>query len=112
MKISEIITEYINTNEKIENTNKKLKGLRDYNKKLTDGIIHFMENNKKADITYKNSTFELKKNKSSSVISQKLLKDSLTSYFNNDEKVKNVLNHILNNRTQTEKTELKFKQSN
>ena len=76
MKISEIITEYINTNEKIENTNKKLKGLRDYNKKLTDGIIHFMENNKKADITYKNSTFELKKNTSNSVISQKLLKDS------------------------------------
>ena len=113
MKISEIITEYINTNEKIENNNKKLKGLRDYNKKLTDGIIHFMENNKKSDITYKNSTFELKKNKSSSVISQKLLKDSLMSYFNNDdEKVKNVLNHILNNRTQTEKTELKFKQSN
>ena len=47
MKISEIINEYITTNEKRNNLNKKLKGLREYNKKLTDGIIHFMEKIKK-----------------------------------------------------------------
>jgi len=109
MKISEIINEYINTNEKINNLNNKMKDLKDYNKKLSDGIIHFMEKNKKNDLSYNNTQFELKQNKSQSTISQKLLKESLHSYFNDDDKTNKILKHILNNRISTEKTELKFK---
>tara|TARA_B110000114_G_C14922271_1_gene328960 strand:+ start:431 stop:775 length:345 start_codon:yes stop_codon:yes gene_type:complete len=109
MKISEIINEYVSTNEKMSNLNNKMKDLKDYNKKLCDGIIHFMEKNKKKDLAYNNSQFELKQNKSQSTISQKLLKESLQSYFNDNETVNKVLKHILNNRVLTEKTELKFK---
>jgi hypothetical protein len=109
MKISEIINEYINTNEKINNLNNKTKELKDYNKKLSDGIIHFMEKNKKSDLSYNNTQFELKKNKSQSTISQKLLKDSLQSYFNDNDKSNKILKHILDNRVSSEKTELKFK---
>ena len=61
MKISEIINEYINTNDKINNMNNKMKELKDYNKKLSDGIIHFMEKNNKNDLSYNNTQFELKK---------------------------------------------------
>lgn len=109
MKISEIINEYINTNDKINNMNNKMKELKDYNKKLSDGIIHFMEKNNKNDLSYNNTQFELKKNKSQSTISQKLLKDSLQSYFEDDDKANKIMKHILNNRVLTEKTELKFK---
>jgi len=109
MKISEIINEYISTNEKMNNLNNKMKDLKDYNKKLSDGIIHFMEKNNKNDLSYNNSQFELKKNKSQSTISQKLLKESLQSYFNDDDKANKIMKHILNNRVLTEKTELKFK---
>jgi hypothetical protein len=109
MKISEIINEYINTNDKINNMNNKMKELKDYNKKLSDGIIHFMEKNNKNDLSYNNTQFELKKNKSQSTISQKLLKDSLQSYFEDDDKTNKIMKHILNNRVLTEKTELKFK---
>ena len=109
MKISEIINEYINTNQKMNNLNNKIKDLKDYNKKLSDGIIHFMEKNKKNDLSYNNTQFELKQNKSQSTISQKLLKESLQSYFNDDDKTNKLLKHILNNRVLTEKTELKFK---
>tara|TARA_Y100000589_G_C27121699_1_gene616738 strand:- start:567 stop:908 length:342 start_codon:yes stop_codon:yes gene_type:complete len=109
MKISEIINEYINTNDKINNMNNKMKELKDYNKKLSDGIIHFMEKNNKNDLSYNNTQFELKKNKSQSTISQKLLKDSLQSYFKDDDKANKIMKHILNSRVLTEKTELKFK---
>ena len=109
MKISEIINEYVNTNDKINTLNTKIKDLKEYNKKLSDGIIHFMEKNNKSDLDYNKKHFELKKNKSQSVISQKLLKDSLKSYFNDTQKAEQVLKHILNNRVLTEKTELKFK---
>jgi hypothetical protein len=109
MKISEIINEYINTNDKINNMNNKMKELKDYNKKLSDGIIHFMEKNNKNDLSYNNTQFELKKNKSQSTISQKLLKDSLQSYFEDDDKANKIMKHILNSRVLTEKTELKFK---
>lgn len=109
MKISEIINEYINTNQKMNNLNNKIRDLKDYNKKLSDGIINFMEKNKKNDLSYNNTQFELKQNKSQSTISQKLLKESLQSYFNDDDKTNKLLKHILNNRVLTEKTELKFK---
>ena len=109
MKISEIINEYVTTNEKINNLNNKMKDLKKYNKKLSDGIIHFMEKNKKNDLAYNNTQFELKKNKSQSTISQKLLKESLQSYYNDNEKANKILKHILDNRVLTEKTELKFK---
>ena len=109
MKISEIINEYIITNEKMDNLNNKMKDLKSYNKKLSDGIIHFMEKNNKNDLSFNNTEFELKKNKSQSTISQKLLKESLQSYFKDDEKTNKIMKHILNNRVSTEKTELKFK---
>ena len=100
MKISEIINEYVNTNEKINNLNNKMKDLKEYNKKLSDGIIHFMEKNKKSDLSYNNNQFELK-NKSQSTISQKLLKESLQSYFNDNDKANKILKHILDNRVLT-----------
>ena len=109
MKISEIINEYVNTNEKMASLNNKMKDLREYNKKLSDGIIHFMKKNQKSDLSYNNSHFEIKNNKSQSVISQKLLKESLQSYFNDAKEAEKILKHILNNRVLTEKTELKFK---
>jgi len=109
MKISEIINEYINTNEKMDNLNNKIRELKDYNKKLSDGIINFMEKNKKNDLSYNNTQFELKKNKSQSTISQKLLKESLQSYFNDNDKATKIMKYILDNRISTEKTELKFK---
>tara|TARA_B110000977_G_C10748836_1_gene365986 strand:- start:84 stop:419 length:336 start_codon:yes stop_codon:yes gene_type:complete len=109
MKISEIINEYINTNEKMDNLNNKIRELKDYNKKLSDGIINFMEKNKKDDLTYNNTQFELKKNKSQSTISQKLLKESLQSYFNDNEKANKIIKYILDSRISTEKIELKFK---
>ena len=113
MKISEIIDTYMKNQEKIDVTNEKLKILRDNNKKLSEAIINFMEEQKKNEISYKNNSFEKKYNKNHSVISQKLLKDSLTQYFKNNTfdktKVDDLINYILNNRTTTTKTELKIK---
>jgi len=109
MKISEIINEYINTNEKMDNLNTKIRELKDYNKKLSSGIINFMEKNKKNDLSYNDNRFELKKNKSQSTISQKLLKESLQSYFNDNDKANKIMKYILDNRISTEKLELKFK---
>ena len=109
MKISEIINEYVNTNEKITTLGTKMKDLKEYNKKLSDGIINFMKKNQKSDLSYNNSFFEIKNNKTQSVISQKLLKESLQTYFNDTKEADKILKHILNNRLLTDKTELKFK---
>ena len=113
MKISEIIETYLKNQEKIDTTNDKLKTLKDNNKKLSDAIIHFMETNKKKEFSYNNNLFEKKQNKNHSVISQKLLKESLDKYLekktinksNKDELIK----FILDSRSINTKTELKFK---
>ena len=60
MKISEIIDSYIKNQEKIDNTNEKLKILKENNKKLSETILHFMENNNKNELSYRNSSFEKK----------------------------------------------------
>jgi hypothetical protein len=116
MKISEIIDSYIKNQEKIDNTNDKLKVLKENNKKLSETILHFMENNNKNELSYRNSSFEKKNNKTNSVISQKLLKESLTKYFetNNSSNIKidELISYILNSRTISSKTELKYKNTN
>ncbi len=116
MKISEIIDSYIKNQEKIDNTNEKLKILKENNKKLSEAIISFMENEKKNELSYKNSSFEKKKNKTHSVISQKLLKESLTKYFENNNsnniKIDDLISYILNSRSVNSKIELKYKNTN
>ena len=113
MKISEIIDTYVKNQEKIDSTNEKLKTLKDNNKKLSDAIIHFMETNKKKEICYNNNLFEKKQNKNHSVISQKLLKDSLTKYLEKNSmdksKVDDLIKFILDSRITNTKTELKCK---
>lgn len=116
MKISEIIDSYIKNQEKIDNTNEKLKILKENNKKLSETILHFMENNNKNELSYRNSSFEKKKNKTHSVISQKLLKESLTKYFEKNSssnvKIDELINYILNSRSVNSKIELKYKNTN
>ena len=116
MKISEIIDSYIKNQEKIDNTNEKLKILKENNKKLSETILHFMENNNKNELSYRNSSFEKKNNKTHSVISQKLLKESLTKYFethnSNNIKIDELIGYILNSRSINSKTELKYKNTN
>ena len=116
MKISEIIDSYIKNQEKIDNTNEKLKILKENNKKLSETILHFMENNNKNELSYRNSSFEKKNNKTHSVISQKLLKESLTKYFethsSSNVKIDELINYILNSRSVNSKTELKYKNTN
>lgn len=116
MKISEIIETYIKNQEKIDLTNEKLKTLKDNNKQLTDAIINFMENNKKKELVYKDNYFEKKQNKNHSVISQKLLKDSLTKYLDKNSfdksKIDDLIKFILDCRTTNTKIDLKFKKNN
>tara|TARA_B100001175_G_scaffold310368_1_gene313303 strand:- start:17 stop:367 length:351 start_codon:yes stop_codon:yes gene_type:complete len=116
MKISEIIDSYIKNQEKIDNTNEKLKILKENNKKLSETILHFMENNNKNELSYRNSSFEKKNNKTHSVISQKLLKESLTKYFethnSSNIKIDELIGYILNSRSINSKTELKYKNTN
>lgn len=116
MKISEIIDTYVKNQEKIDSTNDKLKILRENNKKLSEAILSFMENNNKNELSYKNNSFEKKNNKTHSAISQKLLKESLTKYFernnSNNVKIDELINYILNSRTTNSKLELKYKNVN
>ena len=113
MKISEIIEAYIENQNKINKLNDNLKQLKEANKKISDTILHFMENNKKNDISYKNNIFEKKQTLTHSSISQKLLKNSITDYFKkhniNEEKTDDLIKYILNNREKTQKNELKVK---
>ena len=116
MKISEIIETYVKNQEKIDSTNEKLKILRENNKNLSEAILNFMENNKKNELSYKNNSFETKNNKTHSTISQKLLKESLTKYFernnSNNVKIDELISYILNSRTTNSKLELKYKNTN
>ena len=116
MKISEIIDSFIKNQEKIDNTTEKLKTLKENNKKLSETIIHFMDTEKKTELSYKNNSFEKKHNKTHSAISQKLLKESLTRYFehNNSDDIiiDNLISYILKARLVNSKTELKFKNLN
>jgi len=116
MKISEIIETYVKNQEKIDSTNEKLKILRENNKKLSEAILNFMENNKKNELSYKNNSFEKKNNKTHSTLSQKLLKESLTKYFernnSNNVKIDELISYILNSRTTNSKLELKYKNTN
>lgn len=109
MKISELINAYVDNTDKLNKMNTKVKELRDYNKKLSDGIIGFMEKTNKNDITFNNSLFEKKNNTVQGTISQKLLKDSLNKFFDDKTKADELYKYILSNRTNSIKTELKCK---
>lgn len=60
--------------------------------------------------------FKKKKSSTHSVISQKLLKESLTKYFQknnlNNIKIDNLINYILDSRSINSKVELKYKNMN
>ena len=116
MKISEIIESYLKNQEKIDATNEKLKILKDNNKKLSEAILHFMDSNDKKELSYKTNSFQKKKSSSHSVISQKLLKESLTKYFQknnlNNIKIDDLINYILDSRSISSKIELKYKNMN
>ena len=109
MKISEIINNYMSTRESIEEQSKKMKDLREREKKYSNAILTFMNTNQKKSFVVGNNTFENKINKSYSSISQKLLKDSLYKYFEDEKKATDLFKFILNNRELTESNELKLK---
>ena len=76
MKISDLINAYVDNTDKLNKMNSKVKELRDYNKKLSDGIIGFMEKTNKNDINFNNSIFEKKNNKIQKNIYKKFIKDT------------------------------------
>lgn len=107
MKISDLLNDYLEINNDITNLNNKMKDLRTKKNKITDVIIKFMKKQNLNDLNYKENIFLCKNNKSYSTISQKLLKESLNKYFNdNKNEADRLLKFILNNRSVAETTDL------
>ena len=106
MKISELLNNYILLEENINNSNIKLKKLREKKTELSNTILRFMKEKKLNDLKYNDNLFLSKNSKSYSSISQKLLKDSIYKYFNDKNKADDLIKYILKNRNIIESTDL------
>tara|TARA_Y100000768_G_scaffold387837_1_gene380536 strand:+ start:1614 stop:1952 length:339 start_codon:yes stop_codon:yes gene_type:complete len=108
MKISELLNEIVNIDHKISKVSQEKNLLTEKKKKLSNSVIRFMKDKNMDTLNHDSNNFSLKQSKSYSSISQKLLKDSLSKYLNNEKTEKELLQLILNNRTEKDNIDLKI----
>ena len=108
MKISELLNEIVNIDHKISKVSQEKNLLTEKKKKLSNSVIRFMKDKNMDTLNHDSNNFSLKQSKSYSSISQKLLKDSLSKYLKKEKTEKELLQLILNNRTEKDNIDLKI----
>ena len=110
MKLSEILKDYIIQKKKVDNLNEELKEQKIKLSEIKNTILEYMNKKTVKELNYDNSKFILKNNKTYSTFTQKYLKDTIKTYFdnNNNIDVNDLIKFILNNRQEMMQTDLQL----
>ena len=109
MKLSEILKDYIAQKKIVDDLNEELKEKKIKLSEMKNTILEYMNKKTVKELNYDNSKFILKNNKTYSTFTQKYLKDTIKTYFNNNNNnidVNDLIKFILTNRQENLQSDL------
>ena len=106
------IIEYCEIDNKIRSKSDEIKEMRIKKDSLESNVIEFIESNNLQDNIFNISSMDTKlkyvKSNTKESITYKFLENILLKYFNDSDKVNDILNFIKNNRNSSSKVSLKI----
>lgn len=108
-ELVEHIKKWVIIEKDIKHLQKNLKEKRLEKKKLSEDLIKVMSENEIDCFNINNGKLIHQKNKTREPISKKMLERCLSTYFQEDKQVADLLGHILNSRTIKEKDNIRIK---
>lgn len=98
---------WLQLDDKISNLQQQIKAYKQQQKELTPLLIHFMNARDIREISSNEGNIRFDVAKSRASLSNKKLQSTISTYFNNDEKTKELIDHIMENREIKETIKLK-----
>lgn len=98
---------WLQLDDKVTELQQQIKAHRQQQKELTPLIIHFMNERNIQEISSNEGSIRFNVAKTRAGLSNKKLQSTISSYFNNDEKTKELIDHIMENREIKETIKLK-----
>ena len=106
------IIEYCDIENKIRSKSEEIKYMRIKKDSLETNVIEFIESNNLQDNIFNIASLDTKlkyvKSNTKESITYKFLETTLSKYFNDSDKVNDILNFIKNNRNSSSKVSLKI----
>tara|TARA_Y100001936_G_scaffold219598_1_gene233081 strand:+ start:272 stop:655 length:384 start_codon:yes stop_codon:yes gene_type:complete len=106
-QLKQIVKEYLDIDNEIATLQKALKERKDKKEKLSKMILGTMKNKDIQQMNVNNEKLVYSVTQYKTPLTKPYLNNVLTTYFNNEDKAQNVLEHILDNRSRVEKVKLK-----
>ena len=105
-----IVKKYLEIDDTISTHKEKIKSLNDDKKEYEDKIILYLTSINEHIITINDNKLKLNVTKSKGSIKKNNIEDTLKNYFNDNIKIKQITDTIINNLPTKEKKSLKRKQ--
>ena len=106
-QLKQIVKEFLDIDNEIATLQKALKERKDKKEKLSKMILGTMKNKDIQQMNVNNEKLVYSVTQYKTPLTKPYLNNVLTTYFNNEDKAQNVLEHILDNRSRVEKVKLK-----
>lgn len=109
-ELSNIVKEFIKTNDTISSLQNEIKKQRKTKAILTEKLVSVMKSNNIDGFDITNGQLMYSKSKVKSTIGKKMLQETLRNYLSNTETADKISSHILNSRQEkiTESIRIKF----
>jgi len=101
------VKQWLNLDDKISDLQQRIRALKQQQKELTPVIIHFMSERQIEEISSSEGNIRFNVAKTRASLSNKRLQSTIGAYFNDDDKTKELIDHIMNNREIKETIKLK-----
>lgn len=101
------VKQWLNLDDKISDLQQRIRALKQQQKELTPVIIHFMNERQIEEISSSEGNIRFNVAKTRASLSNKRLQSTIGAYFNDDDKTKELIDHIMNNREIKETIKLK-----
>ena len=103
------VKKWISVDEEIRALQKQIKERKSHQKELSSGLMDVMKNNDIECFDLSDGKLVYTTNKVKQAINKKLLMSALTKYFNKEEDIEKVTNHIMESRTEKIRENIKRK---
>ena len=107
LQLKNIVKEYLDIDNEIATLQKAIKERKAKKEKLSKTILGTMKNKDIQQMNVNNEKLVYSVTQYKTPLTKPYLNNALTNYFNNEDKAKNLLQHILENRGSVEKVKLK-----
>jgi len=101
------VKQWLNLDDKISDLQQRIRALKQQQKELTPIIVHFMNERQIEEISSSEGNIRFNVAKTRASLSNKRLQSTIGEYFNDDDKTKELIDHIMNNREIKETIKLK-----